>query len=126
MHLRRAWDQASGEIRAGLFDSQAVKTLRLHCILLRLTLDVEVCGQVGMDDYGVAKRTLFGNSLELEGGRVEARPQRLHEEQVLLFGELDQGFRLRGVGCGRFLAQDVLSGIQRLNSVLVVEGMRGP
>ena len=91
-----------------------------------LTFDVEIGRQVSVQDHRVTKRAFLGDLLKLQSEWMEARPQRLHEEQVLLFGELDQGFRLRGVGCGRFLAQDVLSGIQRLNGVLVVEGMRGP
>ena len=91
----------------------------------RLTLGVEVGGQISVEDNRVTKRALLCNPLQLQSERMEARPQSLHEEQVLFLCELDQGFRLGCVGSSRLLAQNVFPGVQRLDRVLVVEGMRG-
>lgn len=91
----------------------------------RLTLSMKVVRQISMQDNWIAKGALLCNPLQLQSERMEARPQSLHEEHVLLFGKLDQGFRLRRVGRGRLLAQNVLSGIQRVDRVFVVKGVRG-
>lgn len=72
---------------------------------------MEVGGQVCVKDDRVTERAFFCDSLEFEGERVEARPQRLHEEQLPLLREVEQCLQLRCVGRSRLLAQNVLARI---------------
>ena len=85
---------------------------------------MEVSRQVSVQDHRVTKRALLGDLLELQCKWVEARPQRLHEEKLLLLGQLEQRLELCCVGRGRLLAQDVLAVEQRVPGILVVERVR--
>ena len=67
--------------------------------------------------------TLFSDALDLLCDGLEARPHRLHEEEFLFFGELEQVSGLRCVGGGGFLAQNVLPGEESSPSILVVQGV---
>ena len=71
---------------------------------ITLTFGVEVRGQVRVQHNGVAKRTFLRDTFQLKGQWVEAGPQRLHEEQVLLFRELEKCLQLGRVRRGRLLA----------------------
>ena len=73
----------------------------------------------------VAEGAFFSDPLQFQGERVEARPQGLHEEKLLLLGQLEQRLELCCVGRGRLLAQDVLPSVQRVERIFVVQGMRG-
>ena len=89
-----------------------------------LTFDVEVGGQIRVQDDGVSKRAFLCDAFELERERVEARPQSFHEEEFLLLCELEQCLKFCRVRRCRFLAQNVLSGVQSIKSILIVERMR--
>ena len=78
-----------------------------------------------MQDQRVPESTFFSNLLEFQRERMESGPQSFHEEQLLLLCQLDQRLQLCSVGSGRLLAQNVLSGIQRVDRVFVVKGVRG-
>ena len=58
------------------------------------------------------------------GERVEARPQRLHEEQVLLLSELEEILEFWRVGSSGLFAKNVLARKQGIPSVLVMQGVR--
>ena len=74
-----------------------------------------------MQHDGKAQAALFRHTFHVQRERLEARPQRLHEEQVLLLRESEQIAQLRGVRRRRLLAQDVLAVQQGIAGVLVVE-----
>ena len=89
-----------------------------------LTFDVEVGGQICMQDHRVPESTFFSNLLEFQRERMESGPQSFHEEQLLLLCQLDQRLQLCSVGSGRLLAQNMFTGVERIDSVLVVQSMR--
>lgn len=49
----------------------------------------------------------------------------LHQEHILLFGDLDQGFQLRSIGRERLLAEHILASFEAESRILVMMAVRG-
>lgn len=74
-----------------------------------------------MDDNRVPQTTSVNQSPDRFCHRLEPSPHRLHQEDVILFGEGDEGAELGCVGGSGFLEEDMLSGKnRRLGSLIMV------
>lgn len=88
-----------------------------------LNIVTEAC--ISYDTENLTDLTLLDELTDLNAEREVASPDSLHKEELLLTSNLDEDLGLGSVDGKCFLAENILTRLERQSDVLVVVGVRG-